>query len=193
MAISREVLLIVLLLIVIAVLVKLIEFFQINVVESDASNFVREDLRTKYPLADIAIMSITSRYNEAGGKYFEVKARVTEGADTSCPERMHIFYNYPAQNFVPQQPEVITHKCTVCTEGICTIAFPEEAIIASHTRKGTSDVHSYIQSNGNAVPTVTEKTDSWEVMWNSETADAYYVVNVHRNGDILGIERVAKA
>ncbi|NYZ73640.1 hypothetical protein H0O00_00700, partial [Candidatus Micrarchaeota archaeon] len=137
MAVTREILLIVLLLIVIAVLVKLIEFFQINVIESDASNFVREDLHAKYPMADISVMTIVPKYNENGGKYFEVKARVTEDAETPCPERMHIFYNYPEQNFVPQTPEVITHNCAVCMEGICTIAFPEEAIIASHTLQGT--------------------------------------------------------
>ncbi len=193
MAVTREILLIVLLLIVIAVLVKLIEFFQINVVESDASNFVREDLRNKYPVADIAVMSITPKYNDNGAKYFEVKARVTEGAESPCPERMHIFYNYPAQNFVPQQPEVITHNCAVCTAGICTIAFPEEAIIASHTLKGTTEVSSYIQSSGNAVPTVTEKPDSWVVVWDSETADYYYSVSVHRSGEILSVERIAKA
>lgn len=193
MAVTREILLIVLLLIVIAVLVKLIEFFQINVVESDASNFVREDLHAKYPMADISVMTITPKYNDNGGKYFEVKARVTEGAETPCPERMHIFYNYPQQNFVPQTPEIITHNCAVCMEGICTIAFPEEAIIASHTLKGTADVNSYIQANGNAVPTVTEKPDSWMVVWDSETTDYYYAVSVHRNGDILGVERIAKA
>jgi hypothetical protein len=192
MAVKREVLLIILLLIVIAVMIKLVEFFQINVVEADASNFVREDLHSKYPLADIEVMVITPKYADNGAKYFEVKARVTEGAETACPERMHIFYNYPAQNFVPQQPEIITHNCVVCTEGICTVAFPEEAIIASHTFQGTSEVQSYIQSNSNAIPTVTEKPDSWEVMWNSDTADGYYVVSVHRNGEILGVELVAK-
>ncbi|MDD5171844.1 MAG: hypothetical protein PHF60_02295 [Candidatus ainarchaeum sp.] len=192
MAVKREVLLIILLLIVIAVLIKLVEFFQINIIEADASNFVREDLHSKYPLADIEVMTITPKYNENGAKYFEVKARVTEEAETACPERLHIFYNYPAQNFVPQPPEVITHNCVVCAQGICTIAFPEEAIIASHTFEGTSEVNSYIQSNGNAIPTVTEKPDSWEVMWDSETADHYYVVSIHRNGEILGVELVGK-
>ena len=102
MAIKRELLLIVALLLVIAVLVKLVEFFQVNVVEGDASKFVLEDLRNKYPTADIAIMTITSKTNDNNQRYFEVKARVTQDPDTPCPERSHIFYNYPAQNFVPQ-------------------------------------------------------------------------------------------
>ena len=108
MAIRREILLIVLLLLVIALLVKLVEFFQVNVVEADASNFVLEDLQTRYPAADIQIMTITPMYNERGGRYFELKAKVTEDAESPCPRRSHLFYNYPVQNFVPQQPEIIT-------------------------------------------------------------------------------------
>ena len=69
MEIRREVLLIALLLLIILALVKLVEFFQINVVEADASKFVSEDLRTKYPSADIEIMTITTKYNLEGVKY----------------------------------------------------------------------------------------------------------------------------
>lgn len=195
MAVRREILLIVLLLVVIALLVKAIEFFQTQVVEADASNFVLEDLQTTYPAADITIMTITPKYNERGGRYFEVKARVTEDAETPCPRRSHLFYNYPVQNFVPQPPEVITSNCVVCTEGICTIAFPEEAIIASHTFTGTEAVHSYVTANQNAIPTVAENTesDSWTVTWDSQTAGSYYVVMIHRNGMILKVEGLRKA
>ncbi len=190
MAIKRELLLIVALLLVIAVLVKLVEFFQVNVVEGDASKFVLEDLRNKYPTADIAIMTITPKTNDNGQRYFEVKARVTEDPDSPCPERSHIFYNYPAQNFVPQQPEIITHNCAVCTEGICTIAFPEEAIIASHTFPGTADVQDYLRKNANAVPSVAEKSDSWEVTWSSQTANQSFVVDVRRDGTISSVSAV---
>jgi hypothetical protein len=193
MAIKRELLLMVLLLIVIAVLVKIIEFFQVNVVEGDASKFVLEDLRTKYPAADIAIMTITPRTNDNGQQYFEVKARVTQDQDTPCPERSHIFYNYPDQNFVPQQPEIITHNCAVCTEGICTIAFPEEAIIASHTFQGTSAVQAYLAKYTNAIPYVAEKPDSWEVTWSSQTANQSFVVEVRRDGTISGVSAVPAA
>ncbi len=193
MAIRREMLLIILLLLVIAVLVKLIEFVQINVVEADASEFVLEDLRNKYPAADIEIMTITQKYNEMGDRYFEVKARVTESAESPCPKRSHIFYNYPAQNFVPQPPEIITSNCMVCTEGICTIAFPEEAIIASHMLSGTDEVHSYVSANRNAVPSVNENPDSWTVTWDSDTSDSYYIVKIHRNGTILDITQLEKA
>ncbi|VVC04798.1 Uncharacterised protein [Candidatus Bilamarchaeum dharawalense] len=189
MEIRREVLLIIFLLLIIAVLVKLVEFFQVGVFESDASKFVREDLRSKYPTADIDIMTMTPMES---GKYLEVKAKVTLGADTPCPERTHIFYNYPAQNFVPQTPEVITSNCVVCVVGLCTIAFPEEAIIASHTLPGTGDISNYILSNTNAMPTVKEKSDSWEVSWDSQTATYSYVVDIHRNGTILDVTPISK-
>ena len=190
---NREVVLILILLLVIAVLVKLVEFFRVNVVEADASNFVREDLRSKYPGADIEIMTITDRYNEQGGQYFEVKARVTDFPDSPCPERSHIFYNYPAQNFVPQQPEVITLNCRVCTEGICTIAFPEEAIIASHTFSGTEEITSYLKVYPDAAPTVREKEDSWEVIWESPSADYSYSIQLRRDGKVLEASRLPKS
>ena len=184
---NREVILILVLLLVIAVLVKIVEFFQVDVVEADASKFVKEDLSSKYPAADIEIMTITPRYNEQGERYMEVKARVTEDPDTPCPERSHIFYNYPAQNFVPQTPEVITKDCKVCTEGICTIAFPEEAIIASHTLSGTEKISSYLRLYPDAVPTVREKEDSWEIIWESPSADYSYSITLKRDGTVLNV------
>ncbi|MFH1785750.1 MAG: hypothetical protein ABH842_04950 [Candidatus Micrarchaeota archaeon] len=191
MEIRREVMLIIFLLLVIIVLVKLIEFFQVNIVEADASKFVSEDLASKYPTADIEIMTIIPKEGPYG-KYFEVKARVTQDFESTCPLRTHIFYNYPTQNFVPQLPEVITSNCVVCNVGICTIAFPEEAIIASHTFAGTSDIKSYILANPNATPQVKEKQESWEVTWNSQTSSYYFVIELHRNGTILSMEKIGK-
>ncbi|MFH0884315.1 MAG: hypothetical protein V1861_01235 [Candidatus Micrarchaeota archaeon] len=194
MAIRRELLLIIGLILIIAVLIKLIEFFQVNVVEADASKFVMEDLRNKYPGADISIMTIIQKTNPGGAQYFEVKAKVTENPNSPCPERSHIFYNYPAQNFIPQPAEVITSGCSVCNEGICTIAFSEEAIIASHTFPGTGAVTSYINSNDAVSPSAAEKvdTESWLVKWDAPGALTYYLVNVHRNGTILSVNEVAK-
>jgi hypothetical protein len=194
MAIRRELLLIIALILVIATLIKLIEFFQVNVVEADASKFVLEDLGSTYPGADTSIMTIVPKVNANGARYFEVKARVTENPDSPCPERSHIFYNYPAQNFIPQPAEVITSSCTVCSEGLCTIAFPEEAIIASHTFPGTSAIQSYLANNEGVVPTVAEilETESWLVKWNSNSASSYFTVNIHRNGTILGMNEVQK-
>ena len=188
MAVGRELMLILALVLVIAVLVKVIEFFQVDVVEADASKFVLQDLRSRYSDAEIGIMTITPKTNAAGDRYFEVKARVTEYADTPCPERSHIFYNYPAQNFIAQPADVITDGCEVCTEGICTIAFAEEALIASHTFAGTEIVHAFIEANEDAIPGVFEREESWTVKWDSGSADTYLVVEVHRDGTILSVE-----
>jgi hypothetical protein len=189
---NREAVLILLMLLVIAVLVKVIEFFQVNVVEADASNFVKDDLRSKYAGADIEIMTITTKYNEQGGKYLELKARVTEDPYSPCPERSHIFYNYPTQNFVPQPAEVITDNCKVCTEGICNLAFPEEAIIASHTFKGTEDVATYLRLHPDATPTVMEKTDSWEVVWDSPSAESTYTATLKKDGTVVKVAGSSK-
>ncbi|HSB47720.1 MAG TPA: hypothetical protein VLD37_06945 [Candidatus Bilamarchaeum sp.] len=189
---NREAVLILIMLLVIAVLVKVVEFFQVSVVEADASNFVKDDLRSKYPGADIEIMTITTKYNSEGGKYLELKARVTEDAFSPCPERSHIFYNYPAQNFVPQPPEVITGNCKVCTEGICTLAFPEEAIIASHTFKGTEDVATYLRVHPDATPTVRESPDSWVIVWDSPSAESIYSATLKKDGTVAGVSGTPK-
>jgi hypothetical protein len=182
---NREAVLILILLVVIAVLVKVVEFFQVDVVEADASKFVKEDLNSKYPGSDIEIMGISGKSNLQGGKYLELKARVTEGALTPCPERSHLFYNYPEQNFVPQPAEAITRNCKVCTEGICTLAFPEEAIIASHTLKGTEIIQNYLKLHPDAWPTAVEAQDSWEVLWQSPSADNSYTVALKNDGTVL--------
>lgn len=193
MAIRREILLIVALILVIALLLKLVEFFKSDVVGAEASQFVKEDLGTRYPGADIEIMAILQKTNEAGTKYFEVKARVTEDSNSPCPKRTHIFYNYPAQNFIAQLPEVITSECKVCLEGICTIAFPEEAIIASHTFSGTENVSAYLKEYPPALPSASEKTDSWMVKWDGQGAMSYLVVDLHRNGTILSVREIQKS
>lgn len=192
MTIRREIILIVILLAVITLLVRAIEFFQINIVEADASKFVLEDLYIKYPNADIGIMSISPRSNQNNAKYFEVKARVTQNPGGQCPERSHIFYNYPTQNFIPQPPEIITKGCNVCTEVICTIAFPEEAVIASHTSRGTEEVRAYLVLNPNAASSVSEQKDSWIIRWDYSAAASYYLVTISRNGSVIGIKRMAK-
>lgn len=187
MAVRRELLLILALVLVIAALVKVIEFFQADVVEADASKFVLEDLRSRHPAAEIGIMTIIPKTNPSGDRYFEVKARVTEDAGSPCPQRSHIFYNYPAQNFIAQPAEVITSGCKVCTEGICTIAFPEEAVIASHTLPGTEEVERFLQYNDDAEPSVSEKSESWTVRW--DALSGYIIVSMHRDGTVLGVEQ----
>jgi len=192
MATRRELLILVALIVVIVILVKVVEV-RSNVIEADASKFVTEDLYAKYPASDIEIMTVREKHNDAGEKYYEVKARVTKDYNTPCPMRMHIYYNYPVQNFVPQPTEYITRNCEVCTEGTCTITFPEEAVIASHMLAGTSDVEKFIDDFEVAYPTVTEEEDSWRVVWDSPVSTYHYSVMLDKNGNILSVERTEKS
>ena len=196
MANRRELIILISLVIMIVLLVKLVELVKVNVVEADrtsASKFVIEDLYSTYPNADIEIMTVKEKYNDAGEKYFEVKAKVTKDYNSPCPTRMHIYYNYPVQNFVPQPIEYITHNCEVCTEGTCTIAFPEEAVIASHTFEGTDEVDDFIDSHDAAFATVSEEGDKWAVTWNSPVSTYYYTVLLGKGGTIESVEKVDKS
>ncbi len=192
MHISREVLLIIALLVIIGILAMLVQFFKSDVDESSASSFVMEDLRERYPEADIEILSIKPKVNDEGNDYYELKARVTRNHDTPCPERIHIYYNYPSQNFVSQPNEYITRNCRVCTEGICTLAFPEEAIIASHTFNGTGEVDRYLSKHPSASSVYAENPDSWMVSWNSPLSDVSYEVILTKEGKVLSVSSIEK-
>jgi hypothetical protein len=192
MRISGEVRLIIALLLIIGVLAMAIQFFKIDADESSASSFVIEDLREKYPEADIEIMSIKSKVNNEGREYFELKAKVTRNPATACPERIHIHYNYPSQNFVPAPNEYITRNCRVCTEGICTLAFPEEAIIASHTFEGTEEVDNYLSRYPSAEAVYAENHDSWMVSWNSPLSMNSYEVIISKEGEVLSVSKIEK-
>jgi hypothetical protein len=191
MATRREILLIIVLLLLIVVLVKVFSASSTGAMTSNAtaaSTFVSQDLLTKYPSAEVGIVSVTPEYNSQGTQYYSVEARVTQYPDSPCPQLSHIFYNYPEQNFVPQPTEVITANCAVCTQGICDIQFPEEAIIASHTFPGTSAIAAYLQANAGAVPAVSEQGDDWLVEWSSSATNESYVVDIHSNGSIMSVK-----
>lgn len=189
MALKREVLLIFVLLITVALLSSAVDFFSTNVEQGDAAKFVLEDLEYKYPKADIGILETTI---PSGEEYFEVKAKVTQGLYTPCPRRVHIYYNYPVQNFVPQPAEVITHGCRVCTEGTCILNYPEEAIIASHTFEGTEDVSMFIVASS-AKPSTKDMDEYWRVSWDSSDALNQYIVDIDKSGQILNITKAEKA
>ncbi len=190
--IRREWLLLIILVLAIFALVKIIEFFKVNVVEGDATKFVLEDLHSKYPDADIELIAVKETENEEGAKYFEIKAKVTDDPESPCPERMHIFYDYPLQNFVTRPPEIITSGCEVCDDPECILVFPEEAVIASHTFAGTAEVHQYLSDYPDSLHYVTETADGWRVVWDSEYADYYYVVDVLKNNSVEPVEKVSK-
>ena len=192
MAIRRELLLVIILLLAATVLVKAVDFFSVNVEKGDASKFVLEDIRVKYPNADAGILQTNEMRNSQGEKYFEVKARVTEGLNTPCPRRIHIYYNYPVQNFVPQPAEVITQNCAVCTEGTCILNYPEEAIIASHTFRGTEEVTGYLRSYPEAAPNVEDVGNEWTVSCNYSNASDSYQVILNKDGALMNVTQIVK-
>jgi len=189
---AKDLLLLIAVIIVIISAVKIAEFFKTNVVEGDATRFVVEDLHSKYPGADIEIISVQKMINEGGSQYFEIKAKVTKNQYGPCPERMHLFYNYPVQNFVPRQPEIITADCMVCTDPNCILVFPEEAIIASHVFKGTEAVNAYLKAHPDTKAEVSESATGWVVTWNSPDSDYYYVVEILKNNSVGFIKKVDK-
>jgi hypothetical protein len=190
MKVKREVLFIIGLLLLIAGLVAAMNYLSIHVESADAGKFVLEDLKAKYPTAGIELLKVKDMYNPNGEKYFEVKAKVTESYESACPERSHIYYNYPVQNFVPAPLErVTTESCVVCTTGTCVINYPEEAIIASHTFKGTAELNSFLQSHLSAVPAATESGSDWLVVWKADNLSYSYEVKMDKNGNILSVGR----
>jgi hypothetical protein len=157
--------------------------------EEGAKAFFLEDLKEKYPGADVReIVEILPATASDGSEYYQLKARVTNGLYTPCPERMHVFYDYPPKNFVAQPPEYITRGCRICL-GVpnCIIAFPEEAIIASHTYNGTEEVASYVKGNSDAKAaaeyfgTLDGEQGVWKVTWSSATNPVSYLVLVSKS------------
>lgn len=187
---KREITVTAVLLIIVIVLILGTKFYTGTFENSDAKKFVIEDLRAKYPGADkIEIVSYEKKSSDMG-EYYVIKASVSEGLTTSCPKRTHFYYNYPLQNFVPAPPEYVVRNCKVCENNRpCVIAFPEEAIIASHTFPGSEKVHKYILDNKEASPSVTKSTQGWNVVWTSSLNYSYNVL-VAENGTIIKVERV---
>ena len=156
--------------------------------EEDAKKFFLEDLQGKYPSADVReITDITNATGSDGKPYFQLKARVTSGINTPCPERVHVYYDYPPKNFVSQPPEYITKGCKVClNEPVCVLAFPEEAIIASHTYEGAEAVAQFVKSNADAKAGASfqdsygDYSGVWLVSWSSASANSSYQVAVSK-------------
>lgn len=168
--------------------------------EQDARKFFLEDLKEKYPAADVReITQITNLTTSEGKPYFQLQARVTNGIATPCPERIHVYYDYPPKNFVAQPPEYITKGCKVClNEPSCPIAFPEEAIIASHTYSEAADVAAFIKANADAKATAefasTYETysDVWVVGWSSNsTGTGYKVVLSKAQNKVLEVTKAS--
>jgi hypothetical protein len=163
--------------------------------QNDAEKYFQEDLASKYPNADVRqIIEIIPLKDSDGSTYYQLKASVTIGLNTSCPELIDVYYDYPPKNFVAQPPEYVTDNCQICiNQPICIIAFPEEAIIASHTDPGTNDVSDFLDLNPDATPNVTYENNTmnssnvWQVVWSSPTSNAQYTVTISGKNQILGV------
>ncbi len=170
--------------------------------ETDARKFVLEDLWSKYPNADnVSIISADEVVvNQSAAKYFTIKARVTQGLYSPCPDRRHLYYNYPEQGFVKQPDEFITKGCVVCAnQQGCMLVFEEEAVIASHTMPGTSEVQAYLQAYSDAkpsfslVPEYKGNKEVWLVAWDSKSApDSYTVALLKSNASVIEVSKALK-
>jgi hypothetical protein len=166
--------------------------------EKDAQRFFLEDLTEKYPNADVReVIEILPMTTSEGAPYYQLKARVTSGLYSPCPERVHIYYDYPPKNFVAQPPEYITRGCKVCiNEAACTLAFPEEAVIASHSYPGAEEVASFVRkaSDARATALLLDSYDGqagvWMVRWSSaSSADGYTVYVSKPQNKVLLVNR----
>lgn len=162
--------------------------------EQDAQKYFLEDLAEKYPNADVReVIEILPLTDPDGSPYYQLKARVTSGISTPCPERVHVYYDYPPKNFVSQPPEYITKGCKVCLNvDVCTLAFPEEAIIASHTYPGAGEVTQYVRENSDAKADVSFDSASgiWTVKWSSAANPISYAVTLSKTENkVLSVEK----
>ena len=162
--------------------------------QEDAQKYFLEDLKDKYPNADVReVIEILPLTSSDGSPYFQLKARVTSGTSSPCPERVHVYYDYPPKNFVAQPPEYITKGCKVCLNvDVCSIAFPEEAIIASHTYSGAEAVAQFVRDNTDATASASFDPASgiWTVKWGSASSGAGYSVTLSKSENkILSVQQ----
>lgn len=189
----KELIFLIVLAIFVVLLAGAVKVFQNTSSQDDARRFVLSDLQQKYPAADTEILDIQEKSNSQNEKYFYIKARVTNAAATACPERIHVYYNYPEQNFAATPPEYITRSCSVCISGSsCVLAFPEEAVIASHTLPGSEPITTFLGAFGSAYPLVQETASGWKVTWDSPASAYYYTLEVGHNARLSNVQKIGK-
>ncbi|MEM4158384.1 MAG: hypothetical protein QXH71_01455 [Candidatus Anstonellaceae archaeon] len=161
--------------------------------EQDAKKFFEEDLNYTYPDANEKKIISIQRVAE-GEEEYVLRAWVSRGLDTPCPEKIEVQYSYPSRNFLGNELKLVS-GCSVCqTDKInCHIIYPEEAIIASHTYEGTEKIKEFIKKNQDAKPSVEflENFEGnnyvWKVNWTSENGSITIYINQADN-KILKIE-----
>lgn len=181
----REIVLIVLLLAVLGALLYLSRSIK-GTSEADAKKFFLENLAQNYPNADVREITDVVSVDE---NTIRLKARVSSGLKTACPERMHIYYNYPAKNFI-YEVDTITSGCVVCRDvPKCILLWPEEAIIASHKYSGAERVAEYIKTYSDATPTAefmptyADSVNVWKVVWDSPSSPSSITAYLSQAGN----------
>ncbi|MFH0926991.1 MAG: hypothetical protein V1822_00230, partial [Candidatus Micrarchaeota archaeon] len=130
-----------------------------------------------YPNADVHEILSINKVGSGPSESYVLRARVSSGLDTPCPERVEVEYNYPSRNFVKTDDKVVS-GCQVCQDNkqSCHISYPEEAIIASHTYEGTQRITDYILQYPKAFPQATLLLDYnglknvWQISWSAKEA-----------------------
>jgi len=177
------------------VIICFVTFRETLYIKQDAVEFVMDDLQFKYPNAEYEVLDVQN-VTSGNNDYYSIKVSVTEEATSECPLRIHLYYDYPDQNFVTDPPDYITRDCKTCAgKPGCVLLFKEEAIIASHMVLGTEDVNQYINLNYNVtheteyVTNYNDLFDVWQVTWKSDSASDYYTVVLKSDGTLHSIER----
>ncbi|MCX8163055.1 MAG: hypothetical protein N3D10_00685 [Candidatus Micrarchaeota archaeon] len=161
--------------------------------EQDAKKFFEEDLAYTYPDASERKIISIEKVSEQSNEYI-LKAWVSKGLHTPCPEKIEVQYGYPSRNFIGSEIKLVK-SCSVCQtdKKNCHILYPEEAIIASHTYEGTEPIKEFIRKNPDATPSVEflENFDGykyvWKINWSSSKASLAIYINQADNS-ILKIE-----
>ncbi|MFA5049623.1 MAG: hypothetical protein WC501_01310 [Candidatus Micrarchaeia archaeon] len=185
----RELIVLGFLIILIAIVYSGMEFWRTNLNETNVKSLVLEDLKTKHPDTAVGIISM-EKITEGNSTYYSIKAKVTKDYATPCPVRIHYYYSYPEQNFVTRPPEYITKNCKVCTDSTCYLMFEEEAIIASHTLKGTESISNYIDENKGAYPKVEPDPKGWKITWKSPSSEIGYEIILSFKGEVIDLKQI---
>lgn len=99
-----------------------------------------EDATAKYPDADIVEIEGT----ETTGDINITNVRVTFNSTSVCPVRMRLRYKAPEFGYETGVQTYIVRDCRYTCEANCVITGEEEAIVASHSLKGSESVSGFI-------------------------------------------------
>lgn len=120
---------------------------------------VLKDAQSKYPGARIELVESSKSGSDDVFRFYVLRKE-----SSMCPERLQITYTYPKNRFVPDVVEITT-GCKICKTEKCVIAFPEEAVIASHAYNDR--VREFLSLNPDSRPYVSASANGFTVVWKS--------------------------